>query len=75
MALFAAGVILVAVEMFVLPTFGTLGFVGIGMVIVSIILSFLPEGSVGGLLGYSDKPSEYLMKQIVRRWSGRRSAI
>ncbi len=64
MLLFGGGAILVAVEMFVLPTFGSLGFVGIAMVIGSIVLSFLPEGSLPGLLGYSGKPSDYLMNQI-----------
>jgi membrane-bound serine protease (ClpP class) len=65
LALFGAGAVLVAFELFVLPTFGALGFVGIMAVIVSIVLAFLPEGSLPGLLGVSSKPPEYLMRQIV----------
>ena len=65
LSLFAAGSVLVALELFVLPTFGALGFAGIAGVIVSIVLAFLPEGSFAGLTGSSGKPPEYLMKQIV----------
>lgn len=65
LSLFAAGSVLVAVELFVLPTFGALGFAGIVGVILSIVLAFLPEGSFAGLTGSSGKPPEYLMKQIV----------
>ena len=65
LVLFGLGALLVAVELFILPTFGALGFAGISMVIVSIVLAFLPEGSAPGLLGYSGKPNEVLMRQII----------
>ncbi len=65
LVLFGAGSILVAVELFILPTFGSLGFAGMAMVLASIILAFLPEGAVPGLLGWSGKPDGLLMKQIV----------
>jgi membrane-bound serine protease (ClpP class) len=42
-ALFGAGAIFVAVELFFLPSFGALGFAGCAMVLVSIILAFLPK--------------------------------
>src|SRR5204863_9966659 len=65
LALFGAGSVLVAVELFILPTFGMFGFLGIGAVIVSIVLAFLSEGSLPGLLGYSGKTPDYLMRQII----------
>ncbi|MEI6232992.1 MAG: NfeD family protein [Planctomycetota bacterium] len=65
LVLFGLGALLVALELFVLPTFGALGFAGISMVIVSIILAFLPEGALSGLLGYSSRPNEAMMRQIV----------
>ena len=64
--LFGLGALLVAVELFILPTFGALGFAGLAMVIFSIVLAFLPEGSLPGLLGYSGKPNEFLMHEIVQ---------
>lgn len=63
--MFGAGAVLVAVELFILPTFGALGFVGIGLLIVSIVLAFLPEGMLPGLLGYAGKPPDYMMRQAV----------
>ncbi|HLX64386.1 MAG TPA: NfeD family protein [Planctomycetota bacterium] len=63
--LFGVGALLLAFELFVLPTFGALGFVGIAMVIVSIVAAFLPEGMLPGLLGFSGKPSEFMMQQAI----------
>lgn len=63
--LFGIGSVLVAVEVFILPTFGLLGFAGVVAVLVSIVLAFLPEGTFSGLLGTSGKPPEYVMNQIV----------
>jgi len=44
--LFGLGALLVAVELFLMPGFGFIGFAGFGCVLVSIILSFLPEGAL-----------------------------
>ena len=63
--MFGVGSVLVAVELFILPTFGALGFLGIALTIVSIVLAFLPEGMLPGLLGSSGKPSDYMMKQAI----------
>jgi membrane-bound serine protease (ClpP class) len=41
--LFGAGAALVAIEVFVLPTFGVGLVIGFGMVLLSIILAFVPE--------------------------------
>lgn len=42
-ALFGAGALLVAIELFILPSFGAMGFVGFGMVLLAIVLAFLPK--------------------------------
>lgn len=47
--LFGAGALLLALEFFVLPGFGVAGIVGLGLVLLSIALAFLPEGSLPGL--------------------------
>ncbi len=44
LVLFGAGAALVALEIFVLPGVGVLGFAGFVLLMSSIVLSFLPEG-------------------------------
>ena len=44
LVLFGAGSALVALEIFVLPGVGVLGFAGFVLLMASIVLSFLPEG-------------------------------
>jgi membrane-bound serine protease (ClpP class) len=41
--LFGVGATALAVELFILPGFGIAGFIGIGMILISIIFAFLPE--------------------------------
>ncbi len=42
--LFGLGATIIAVEVFILPTFGAGLFVGFGLVVLSLILAFVPEG-------------------------------
>jgi len=42
--LFGLGAAIIAVEVFILPTFGAGLFVGFGLVVLSLILAFVPEG-------------------------------
>jgi membrane-bound serine protease (ClpP class) len=43
LALFGLGAVLVAVELFILPSFGFPGFIGFALMLASIVLSFLPD--------------------------------
>jgi membrane-bound serine protease (ClpP class) len=69
LALFGLGAILVAVEIFVFPTVGALAFVGFGMLILSIVLSFLPEGTLSSLWSGNAKPWEMEMVTRGLMWS------
>lgn len=44
--LFGLGMLLLGLEFFVLPGFGVAGFAGISLVLLSIMLAFLPEGTI-----------------------------
>ncbi|MCW8131835.1 MAG: hypothetical protein KIS92_15925 [Planctomycetota bacterium] len=44
--LFGLGALLLGVELFLLPGFGAAGFGGVAMILLSILLSFLPEGTL-----------------------------
>ncbi|MHC4549630.1 MAG: NfeD family protein [Planctomycetota bacterium] len=45
MVLFFAGILLIAVEIFLLPGFGVAGFLGLACVLASVALAALPEGN------------------------------
>jgi len=57
--LFGLGVTLLAAEIFILPGFGVCGFAGIGMIIGSIMLAFLPEGAIPGFFRSSSEASPF----------------
>ena len=63
--LFGIGALLVAVELFILPTFGALGFAGVAMVIVSIVLAYLPEDALPGLLGMSGTLTDFTKHRLI----------
>ncbi len=48
--LFLLGAVLLAVEFFLIPGFGVAGFTGFALVLISIVLAFIPEGALQGLL-------------------------
>lgn len=56
--LFGLGALLVAIELFLLPGFGFIGFIGFGCLLVSIILSFLPEGALSKIFDGTASPGD-----------------
>ena len=69
LALFGLGTVLVALEIFVFPTVGALAFTGFGMLILSIVLSFLPEGTIANLWSGNTKPWEVELLNRGLMWS------
>lgn len=57
--LFALGVILLAVELFVLPGFGVAGITGIACVMLSVVLAFIPEGALGGAFSNDENANPF----------------
>ncbi|MCK6471281.1 MAG: hypothetical protein L6R28_06005 [Planctomycetes bacterium] len=57
--LFALGMILLGVELFVLPGFGVAGIAGIGCVLLSIVLAFIPEGALGGAFSSDENANPF----------------
>jgi membrane-bound serine protease (ClpP class) len=68
--LFGAGATLVALEIFLFPGVGVLGFAGFVLLIASIILSFLPEGiSITNVWSGNAQPWEAEMLNKGLMWS------
>ncbi len=61
---FGIGAVMVAVEIFILPGFGAAGFAGIGLILASIVLAFLPE-SVSLSNVFRGKVSPWEMERVT----------
>jgi membrane-bound serine protease (ClpP class) len=55
-ALFLLGFALLAVEVFAIPGFGVCGFSGIGLMLLSLFLTYLPPGAIGDVVPLPGKP-------------------
>jgi membrane-bound serine protease (ClpP class) len=66
--LFGLGAVLVAMELFLIPGFGVAGFIGFAMILLSIILSFVPEGvSLSTIFnGKSSGASDFDLERLNR---------
>ena len=70
LVLFGAGAMLVALEIFLFPGVGVLGFAGFVLLIASIVLSFLPEGiSIGHVWSGEAQPWEADLLNKGLMWS------
>ena len=69
-ALFGAGSVLIALEVFVFPTFGGMLFAGFGMVLLSIIFAFLPASiSLSNVFSGKASAGEMLLLTQGLKWA------